>query len=244
MSPTWLTTHGAAAIKCKETTFAITADDEGSVVRPTLNDHKEFKGPVLFPLPSFPTNAAYLTNVAVDFSASCATVEELIVLYGGDEFYKKKRMGRTGDFNLTIPNCEETKIFADDTMKSVAISLDVKFEGIESSLLFRCVGVGVSVAPPPASVRFESGLWDVSEVRDWQDTTIKKTQQRIDFKTAFAAVPTVIASMTGADVSNKDNFRIKVYVTGVDTRGFTVHADSWAETKMYTCGVTWIAIGS
>ncbi|KAK3984671.1 hypothetical protein QBC44DRAFT_9858 [Cladorrhinum sp. PSN332] len=242
MSPTWLTTHGAAAIKCRETTFVITADDEGSFVRPTSTNSGDLKGPILFPLPSFPPNAAYLTNVAIDFSSTAASVEELTVLYGGDELYKKKRMGRTSDFSISIPASDDVKIQSDDTMRSLAMSVVVKFESIHSSLLFRCVGVGVSAAPPPSGVKLDSGIWNVTDVRDWQDAT-SRTQERVDFKTEFAAVPTVTASMTGADVSNEENFRVKVYVTGVDTRGFTVHADTWAGTQLYSCGVSWIAMG-
>ncbi|KAK4222446.1 hypothetical protein QBC38DRAFT_489826 [Podospora fimiseda] len=242
MSPTWLTTHGAAAIKCKETTFAISADDEGSSVHPTSTESSALKGSILFPLPSFPSNAAYLTNVAIYFSSTSATVEELIVLYGYDELYKKKRMGKTSDFSISIPTSEDVKILSDDIMRSLAISVSVKFESMSSSLLFRCVGVGVSVAPSASVVKFESGTWDITDVRDWQDTT-SKTQERIDFKTEFKAVPMVTASMNGADVSNEDNFRVKVYVTGVDTKGFTVHADSWAKTKLYSCGVSWVAMG-
>lgn len=243
MSRAWLSAHGAAAVKCKETTFSITTDDGGSFVRPTSTSASELKGPVLFPLPNFPPNAAYLSDLAIDFSTSAAWVEEVVVLYGGDELYKKKRMGRTSDLSIKIPPSEDVKIYSDDTLKSLALTIHVKFEDLHSSLTFRCVGVGVSLPPASSGVKVDSGTWNTMDVRDWEDSTTE-AKERINFKSEFATVPIVTAGMTGADVCKEENFRVKVYVDGVDTKGFTIHADTWGGTHLYSAGVSWIALGT
>ncbi|KAI1502556.1 hypothetical protein F5X99DRAFT_158443 [Biscogniauxia marginata] len=71
----------------------------------------------------------------------------------------------------------------------------------------------------------------------------QKTEGRVGFLKQFKSAPAVMACISSADVSNGANFRVRVYVTAVDSKGFTVHADSWADTQLYSCRVSWIAVG-
>jgi len=79
------------------------------------------------------------------------------------------------------------------------------------------------------------------EVRD--NHPVKNTEGRILFSKKFTSVPTVIVSLQLVDVSNSANIRAKVYATHVGLEGFTVHADSWDDTALHSCGVSWLAIG-
>ncbi|KAI0185112.1 hypothetical protein EV127DRAFT_442468 [Xylaria flabelliformis] len=88
----------------------------------------------------------------------------------------------------------------------------------------------------------ESGAWNTTDVRPW-DKPQQSTTERINFLNQFKSVPTVTVSINSADVSNAGNFRVKVYATAVDVKGFTIHAESWWDTTLYSCGVSWIAIG-
>ncbi|KAI1489585.1 hypothetical protein F5X96DRAFT_640358 [Biscogniauxia mediterranea] len=93
-----------------------------------------------------------------------------------------------------------------------------------------------------ALVRVENGMWNTNGVRAW-DRPQEKTSARINFSKEFKSVPKVMVSMCSADLDKESNFRVAVYPTDVDTRGFTVHANSWADTKIYSCGVSWMAVG-
>jgi hypothetical protein len=96
-----------------------------------------------------------------------------------------------------------------------------------------------------ASVRgvvVESGMWNTMDVRPWHQPR-HITEGRVNFSKEFKSVPTVTVSMCSADVSERANFRVKVYATAVDLKGFTVHADSWGDTQLYSCGVSWMAMG-
>jgi len=80
-------------------------------------------------------------------------------------------------------------------------------------------------------------------VRPWDEPT-QTTQGRVNFSFEFESVPTVTVSLSSADVATGTNFRVKVYATDVDKKGFTVHADSWYDTTLYSAGVTWLAVAT
>ncbi|KAI1393241.1 uncharacterized protein F4822DRAFT_384032 [Hypoxylon trugodes] len=91
-------------------------------------------------------------------------------------------------------------------------------------------------------VMVETRQWSTIEVRPWTRPE-SSTKARIRFSKKFQSVPAVTASICAADVSRDQNFRVKVYGTDVDVEGFTIHADSWGNTILYSCGVMWTAIG-
>lgn len=95
----------------------------------------------------------------------------------------------------------------------------------------------------PSPVVIDSGTWSTIKVRSWENPQVH-TKGRVSFSKDFKTAPTVSVSISAADVSKDANFRVKVYATAVDATGFTAHADSWANTKMHSCQISWIAIGS
>ena len=235
---TWITTHGAAAIQTRGSSFDVKAYEGGAELRPTAANQLE--GSVLFPLPSLPQNASHLTAVAVKFSSQTARVVTVALMSGGDELFSKKGLRKTMEF--TIPVLRDNAV--DQEWSGLALVVAVQFETVTAELDFQSVGVGVALAPPATleTVRFDNGTWNVTDVRPW-DRPRERTEARIDFRVPFTSVPTVTAGMTGGDVSGRTNFRVKVYATNIDARGFTVHADTWEDTKLYSCGVSWVAIG-
>ncbi|KAI1087207.1 hypothetical protein F5B19DRAFT_87880 [Rostrohypoxylon terebratum] len=98
----------------------------------------------------------------------------------------------------------------------------------------------LAAAKTPA---IESGEWNTSDVRPWNRPE-SSTQARVNFVEKFASVPTVAVSINMADAANSANFRVRVSATAVDVKGFTIKAESWSDTTLYTCGITWIAIGT
>ncbi|KAI1808832.1 hypothetical protein F4811DRAFT_499119 [Daldinia bambusicola] len=90
--------------------------------------------------------------------------------------------------------------------------------------------------------RVECGLWNTGEVRSWKSPS-NKTRGRINFSQDFKSIPKVTTGMSSADVSKDANFRVSVYPTDIDRRGFKINVDGWADTVIYSCGVSWVAIG-
>ena len=86
----------------------------------------------------------------------------------------------------------------------------------------------------------QTGSFNTQEVRVSDDLK-PQTAKRIKFSQSFTQPPDVVVFLTGLDLDSCANWRVKAYATDVDSNGFTIHVDSWADTVLYSAGVTWIA---
>jgi H-type lectin domain len=223
--------------------FTVRATEGGSEIRPT--DANRLRGTIMFPLPSQPKGASQFTAVGVAFTSNTAIVNEVAIMSSNDELYRKSGLQKTGDFTLKLSGATGVEIKAEQPENGLALAVAVDFDTVAGKITFRSVGVEVALArPKPApTVKFDSGTWSTMEVRPWTNTTKPDTQAWIKFSKTFTSAPAVMVSMAGADVGKGDSFRVKVYATDITARGFMVHADTWEDTKLYSCGVSWIAIG-
>lgn len=86
----------------------------------------------------------------------------------------------------------------------------------------------------------QTGVYSTQETRP--DNQPQPTQsKRIDFATPFAGPPKVITWLQALDMDKSKNWRIKVYPSDIDAQGFTIHADTWGDSILYSAGVTWFA---
>ncbi|KAI4283567.1 MAG: hypothetical protein L6R35_005126 [Caloplaca aegaea] len=94
----------------------------------------------------------------------------------------------------------------------------------------------------PAFEYLQTGTFSTTEVGQWQDHKAQNSK-RINFAQPFEGQqpPNVVCWLTTVDMDKNKNWRIKTYATDIDTKGFTVHIDSWADTIMYQAGMTWLA---
>ncbi|CAH0055465.1 unnamed protein product [Clonostachys solani] len=88
----------------------------------------------------------------------------------------------------------------------------------------------------------DQGSWHTNDVRSWQKPE-EKTSGRVNFSQKFSQVPKVTVSLRSVDTNKDYNTRVKVYTSDIDKTGFTIHADSWSNTQLYSAGVSWVAIG-
>ncbi|RPB20996.1 hypothetical protein L211DRAFT_463614 [Terfezia boudieri ATCC MYA-4762] len=88
-------------------------------------------------------------------------------------------------------------------------------------------------------LKIDSGTWNTKEVRD--SHPVEKTEGRVNFSKKFTSLPTVIVSLSSLEILQ--GCRVNVYATHICLEGFTIHADSWYDTELFTCGVSWLAIG-
>ncbi|KAL9598040.1 MAG: hypothetical protein Q9219_004734 [cf. Caloplaca sp. 3 TL-2023] len=87
-----------------------------------------------------------------------------------------------------------------------------------------------------------TGTFSTTEVGKWQDHKAQNSK-RINFARPFEGnqTPKVICWLTTVDMDMNHNWRIKSYVSDIDSRGFTAHVDSWDDTIMYQAAITWLA---
>lgn len=93
---------------------------------------------------------------------------------------------------------------------------------------------------PPAALEFQSGKFSTQEDHPW-DKPQPETSRRINFAYPFVTPPKVISFISELDMGNDANFRAKTYVTDIDTNGFTIHLDTWGDTKLYSLEAQWVA---
>lgn len=104
-----------------------------------------------------------------------------------------------------------------------------------------------SVPPPPPpqpSMQIDGGQWTTRSIPLKTGQARGLTQQRILFSKKFASAPMVLVSIYNADVDCHKNFRVSVFAKRIDAKGFTVNINTWADTVLYDCGVSWIAVGT
>ena len=93
----------------------------------------------------------------------------------------------------------------------------------------------------PAFDYLQTGTFNTQEVGAWQNHA-PQNSKRINFATAFQGQPPkIVCWLTSIDMDRNHNWRCRTYATDVDTAGFTVHIDTWADTIMYAASMTWIA---
>lgn len=96
----------------------------------------------------------------------------------------------------------------------------------------------------PGFEYLQTGTFNTQEVGKWQDHQ-SQNSKRINFPKPFQGKPPqVICWLNSLDLDKDYNWRVKTYATDIDTSGFTVHIDTWADTIMYSAGMTWVAYPS
>ena len=86
----------------------------------------------------------------------------------------------------------------------------------------------------------QTGSYNTTETRPGNKAQLLNTK-RITFARPFSARPKVVVWLNALDMDRWHNWRIKVRATNVDTRGFTLHLDSWSDSLLYSAGATWLA---
>jgi hypothetical protein len=66
----------------------------------------------------------------------------------------------------------------------------------------------------------------------------------VSFDRSFTAPPIVQVGIVGLDVSKDDNVRVRVRAVDIGTTGFTLQAETWLHTKIWSVDVSWLAIGT
>ena len=93
----------------------------------------------------------------------------------------------------------------------------------------------------PAFDYLQTGTFNTQEVGAWENHA-PQNSKRISFATAFQGqAPKIVCWLTSIDMDKNYGWRCRAYATDIDTAGFTVHIDTWANTIMYSAGMTWIA---
>jgi hypothetical protein len=67
---------------------------------------------------------------------------------------------------------------------------------------------------------------------------------RVRFDQPFATTPVVHLGLAGFDISERDCSRLRVRAVDITPEGFSVHAQTWLGTEVYSIDVSWLALGT
>jgi hypothetical protein len=66
----------------------------------------------------------------------------------------------------------------------------------------------------------------------------------VHFDHPFAAVPVVHLGLAGFDISERDCSRLRVRAVDITPEGFSVQAQTWLGTEVWSIDVSWLALGA
>jgi hypothetical protein len=66
----------------------------------------------------------------------------------------------------------------------------------------------------------------------------------VTFDVPFATAPVVQLGVVGLDASKDDNLRLKVRAENISPTGFSLLAETWLHSRLWSVDVSWLAIGS
>jgi hypothetical protein len=67
---------------------------------------------------------------------------------------------------------------------------------------------------------------------------------QVFFSRPFSVPPVVHVGIVGLDVSKEDNVRLRVRALDITAASFTLQAETWLNTKIWSVEVSWLAIGT
>ncbi|KAJ7257183.1 hypothetical protein B0H12DRAFT_1015479 [Mycena haematopus] len=92
----------------------------------------------------------------------------------------------------------------------------------------------------PANLNILCSEFSTGQDHAWQKPQLE-TKGRIEFERPFVTPPKVLVYLKEIDAGNGSSVRVKTYVTDIDAKGFTVHINTWADTKLYSAIASWVA---
>lgn len=67
---------------------------------------------------------------------------------------------------------------------------------------------------------------------------------KVNFSTPFETPPVVHLGLTALDIDQRDTSRVNIAATEISESGFTVVISTWRETRVYSVGFSWLALGA
>jgi hypothetical protein len=67
---------------------------------------------------------------------------------------------------------------------------------------------------------------------------------RVRFEQPFATAPVVHLGLAGFDISERDCSRLRVSAVDITPEGFSVQAQTWLGTEVWSIDVSWLALGT
>jgi len=98
-------------------------------------------------------------------------------------------------------------------------------------------GIVDSLNLAPANLEFLTG----EHMRNLLADKNAPSAVRINFERPFVTPPKVAVFLNHIDLDKSKGWRLKTTATNIDTRGFTLNIETWADTILYAAQAAWVA---
>lgn len=78
----------------------------------------------------------------------------------------------------------------------------------------------------------------------WTGQGPRESRHLVSFQQAFAAAPTVMASISMWDMDHKTNSRVDILAENITASGFHLVFRTWGDTRVARVRADWVAIGA
>lgn len=93
---------------------------------------------------------------------------------------------------------------------------------------------------PQGTSEIQCGRFSTTEDHPCSEPQLK-TSRRIAFARPYDAPPSVVVWLDSVDTGSSANCRVAVCASDVSRDGFTIHLDTWGDTKLWSAGASWLA---
>ncbi len=83
--------------------------------------------------------------------------------------------------------------------------------------------------------------WNLLEQAPGMNTRVFR--RFIPFEKPFSSPPALQVGLTGFDINNEGNARLRVQAGGISETGFYLEIESWLDTQIWLVEAQWIAFG-
>jgi len=90
------------------------------------------------------------------------------------------------------------------------------------------------------SGEIDEGLYNTNL---WKSSGDRSVLRHIYFNEKYETTPQVLVSLSGLDICNEKNARVKVYAENIDINGFDIKIFTWGDSSLWRIKVSWISFG-
>ncbi|MCG8603119.1 MAG: H-type lectin domain-containing protein [Verrucomicrobiales bacterium] len=92
-------------------------------------------------------------------------------------------------------------------------------------------------------VGHETEGWNLDETAD-ESSEDRRFRWDVWFDAPFSSPPVVHLGLTGFDLDQCSSDRLRLSLVSVTEEGFQVELSTWRDSRVYSAGFQWLAIGS
>ncbi|KAG8907396.1 hypothetical protein FRB99_004421 [Tulasnella sp. 403] len=98
------------------------------------------------------------------------------------------------------------------------------------------------IAYPEDREHVFSGTASTNDIRPWNHPQLTQLKHVNFGNVEFWKYPSIFMAFNELDLNIRANLRLRCYADNISTQGFTWHIDSWADSVLYSAGISYLCV--